>query len=133
MKEILDKLKRLLLELEKERGPILIFALFLRGDSIDRWDVVVSAPWLDSGSVDSYRIVATKIQNRLNAQEIIQLSRVVIVDVDDPVVAFLQDSYHVPNGTFKDVENCEPFSKRLNFTIRRAYLLRCIRASEKTS
>ncbi len=129
MKEILDKLKLLLLELEKEKGPILVFALFLRGDSPDRWDLVVSAPWLDSGNVDSYKTVAIKVQNALSAEEIVQLSRVVILDVDDPVVSFLQDSYSVPNGTFKDVENCEPFSQRFNFTIRRAYLLRCIRGS----
>lgn len=130
MKEILDKLKLLLLELEKEQGPVLIFALFLRGDSPDRWDLVVSAPWLDSGDVDSYKIVATKVQNRLKAEEIVQLSRVVVLDVDDPAVAFLQDSYNVPNGTFKDVENCEPLSQRFSFTIRRAFLLRCIRDSE---
>jgi predicted sugar kinase len=128
MKGILDKLKLLLLELEKEHGPMLIFALFLRGDSPDRWDLVVSAPWLDSGSVGSYKTVATKVQDRLNAEEIVQLSRVVILDADDLAVAFLQDSYQVPNGIFKDVENCEILSQRFNFTIRRAYLLRCIRA-----
>lgn len=129
MKEILRKLKLLLLELGKEERPMLIFALFLRGDAPDRWDLVVSAPWLDSGNVDSYKNIATKVQDRLSTEEIVQLARVVILDVDDPVVAFLQDEYHVPNGTFKDVENCEPLSQRFSFTIRRAYLLRCIRAS----
>jgi hypothetical protein len=126
MKKILDKLKSILLELEKEQGRVLVFALFLRGDSPARWDLVIAAPWLDSGNVESYKIVATKVQDLLNSDEIIQLSRVVVLDADDPVVSFLQDSYDVPNGTFKDIENCEPFSQRFNFTIRRAYLLRCI-------
>jgi hypothetical protein len=126
MRKILDKLKSILLDLEKEQGRVLVFALFLRGDSPARWDLVVVAPWLDSGNVKSYNIVATKVQNLLSADEIIQLSRVVILDPDDPVVSFLQDSYTVPNGTFKEIENCDPFSQRFNFTIRRAYLLRCI-------
>lgn len=126
MKKILDKLKSILLELEKKQGRVLVFALFLRGESPARWDLVIAAPWLDSGDVESYNIVAKKVQDLLNSDEIIQLSRVVIIDADDPVVSFLQDSYTVPNGTFKDIENCEPFSQRFNFTIRRAYLLRCI-------
>lgn len=126
MKKILDKLKSILIELEREQGRVLVFALFLRGDSPARWDLVIAAPWLDSGNVESYNIVATKVQDLLSSDEIIQLSRVVVLDADDPVVSFLQDSYTVPNGTFKDIENCEPFSQRFNFTIRRAYLLRCI-------
>jgi hypothetical protein len=127
MKDILDKLKLALSDLEEKHGRILVFILFLRGDSPDRWDLVVAAPWLDSGSVESYKIVATKVQNTLSSKEIVQLSRVVILDADDPAVQFLQDSYTVSNGAIKDIENCEPFSQRFNFTIRRAYLLRCIR------
>ncbi len=129
MKKILDKLKLVLLELEKERGQILVFAFFLREDYPARWDLVVAAPWLDSGNVESYKVVATKVQNLLSSSEIIQLSRVVILDADDPGVAFLQNSYSVPNGTSKEIENCEPFSRRFNFTIRRAYLLRCVHNS----
>ena len=129
MKKTLDKLKSILCELEKEHGQVLVFVLFLRGESPARWDLVIAAPWLDSGNAKSYHLVAKKVQNLLSSEEIIQLSRVVILDADDPVVAFLQDSYSVPNGTFKNIENCEPFSQRFNFTIRKAYLLRCIHAT----
>ncbi len=131
MKVILEKLKSVLHKLEKEQGRILVFALFLREDSPARWDLVVAAPWLDSGDVESYKIVATKVQHLLNSDEIIQLSRVVILDADDSVVSFLQDAYNMPNGTFKEIENCDPLSQRFNFTIRRAYLLRCIYDSTK--
>lgn len=126
MKEILEKLKSILLELEKEHGRILVFALFLRVESPARWDLVVVAPWLDSGNFESYKIVATKVQNLLTSDEVIQLSRVAIIDADDPAASFLQDSYSVPNGTLKEVENCEPLSRRFGFTISQAYLLRCI-------
>jgi hypothetical protein len=127
MKSILVKLKSILQDLEKKHGTILLFALFLRGESPDRWDLLVAAPWLSSGNVESYKIVGSKVQKLLSADEIIQLSRVAILDSDDPAVFFLQNSYDVPNGTFKDVENCEPLSQRFNFTIRRAYIFRCIK------
>lgn len=127
MKETLAKLKAILHDLEKKHGPILVLALFSRLDSPERWDLVVAAPWLDSAGANSYKLITTKIQNLLSSEEIIQLSRVVILDADDPVVSFLQDNYNVPNGSMKAIDNCEPFTQRFNFTVRRAYLLRCIR------
>lgn len=129
MKKILEKLKKVLVELENEHGSILVFALFLREDSPARWDLVVSASWLDSGNVESYKIVATKTQNVLDTEELVQLSRVVILDVEDSVVSFLQNSYNVPNGTIREIDNCAPFTQKFNFTIQRAYLLRCIKKS----
>ena len=131
MNEILDQLKKILLELEHEHSSILVFALFLREDST-RWDLVISAPWLDSGDAESYKIVATKVQNLLNTEELIQLSRIVILDVEDSAVSFLQNSYNVPNGSIKEIENCEPFTRKFNFTIKAAYLLRCIHAPSQT-
>lgn len=127
MKAILNKLKKALHELEKKHGPIFVFILFLREQSAGGWDLVVAAPWLSTNDMNSYKIVASKVQKLLNTKEIVQMSRVVIIDVDDPVVAFLQGLYNVPNGQFKEIENCEPFSRRFNFKIEQAYLLRCIK------
>ena len=73
MKKILEKLKKALAELEYENKSILIFALFLREDSPAKWDLVVSSEWLDSGNIESYKTVATKIQNTLDNQELMQL------------------------------------------------------------
>lgn len=130
MKYILEKLKALVLELEKEKGPILVFALFLREDPLEKWDIVVSAPWLNSNDMKSYKTLASKIQGVLSSQELVQLARIVILDVNDPVVSFLQESETVTNGHYGEVSG-ESFSERFGFTIKRAYLLRCQKIEKK--
>lgn len=47
MIETIDKLKALIQALEKEKGPLLICALFLREEPLEKWDFVISASWLN--------------------------------------------------------------------------------------
>ena len=128
MKEILVKLKSAVQALEKEHGPVLLFALFLREDALEKWDIVVSASWLSSSERKAYELVVSKIQAVLSASELIQFSRVVILDDTDPVVPFLQDVCPLTNGGFKESPkdfSVEPFSDKFRFTIKKAYILRC--------
>lgn len=128
MKEILDKLKTVVQSLESERGPMLLFVLFLREDSLEKWDVVVSASWLSSSEMVAYEITVSKIQAVLSASELLRLSRVVILDSADPVVAFLQDVCPLTNGGFKESPkdfSVDPCSEKFGFTIKKAYILRC--------
>lgn len=130
MNEILEKLKAALKELEKENGKIVLFALFLREEALGKWDLLVSASWLNSRSPDSYEIVAKTIQRCLHESEVVQIARVVILDTNDVAVAFLQGLYSIPNGSFVEVSNCEPLTNRFGFTIKRAYVLRCVKEIE---
>ncbi len=124
MIETLKKLKSVLLILENEHEPITVFALFLREDPLEKWDIVVSALWLNSNERSSYDIVASKIQENLNSSELVQLSRVVILDTTDPAIAFLQDKFSITNGHIEEFSG-EAFSDRFGFTIKKTFLLRC--------
>lgn len=124
MKAILDKLKAVLSALEKEYGPILVFALFLRTDPLEKWDIVIAASWLNPNELSSYKIVNSKIQEMLLPSDLVQLARIVILSDHDPVVSFLQDSETVTNGHFGEVAG-EVFTDKFGFTIKQAYLLRC--------
>lgn len=128
MKEILDKLKSVVRVLEMEHGPLLFFALFLREDSLEKWDIVVSATWLSSSEKAAYKMIVPKIQAALTASELVQFSRVVILDNTDPVVSFLQGVCPLTNGGFKESPtdfSVEPFSEKFGFSIKKAYILRC--------
>lgn len=130
MNEILEKLKTALKELEGENGRIVLFALFLREDALGQWDLLVSASWLNSRSPDSYEIVAKRIQKSLHESEVVQIARIVILDTNDVAVAFLQELYSIPNGSFEEVLNSEPLTNRFGFRIKRAYILRCVKENE---
>lgn len=124
MNIILNKLKHIVLDLEKEHGFIYIFGLFLRVDPIERWDVVLSASWLNPNELSSYGIIASKIQTTLDTNEQAQLARIVILDPNDPNVSFLQNLASVVNGKTDEVPG-GLLSDQFGFTIKRAYLLRC--------
>ncbi len=128
MNEILDKLKSVVLALEKEHQPILFFALFLREDSLQKWDIVISAPWLNPSEMHAYQIIASKLQATLSSSEIIEISRAVILDHTDPAILFLQEVCPLTNGGFKESPkdfSVEPLSEKFGFTIKKAYILRC--------
>lgn len=124
MNTILNKLKRVVLDLEKEHGFIYVFALFLRVDPIERWDVVLSASWLNPNELSSYDLIASKIQGALDTNEQVQLARIVILDPSDLNVSFLQNLASVVNGKTDEVPG-DLLSDKFGFTIKRAFLLRC--------
>lgn len=124
MKILLEKTKAVVLSLEKVHGSILVFALFLRAEPFEQWDVVVSAPWLNPNDLSSYKIVNAELQVKLSPEELLQIARIVILDVKDPTVSFLQDTMSVTNGHFGEVTG-EIFTEKFGFTIKKAYLLRC--------
>ena len=132
MKEILQKLKIVLGDLEREYGIVLLFAFFLREEALGRWDLLISAPWLEPRVLNSYEKVSKAIQKHLDNKELLQISRIVVLEADDPAVAFLQDLHSVPNGSFVEVQNCEPLSDKFGFTIKRAFVLRCIKHGDDT-
>jgi hypothetical protein len=55
------------------------------------WDVVLSAPWLPKEQkMDSYRFIFDKIRAVLNHQEFINISKLVLLDINEPFVKQLQ-------------------------------------------
>lgn len=123
MNEIIKKIKEAIISLEKENQALLICAVFLREDSLEKWDIVISASWLDSRTIESYKIVSSALQKILNESELVQVSRIVLIDQNDPVVSYLQSLKTITNGGFEELEESD-LSEKFRFDIRRAYLLR---------
>ena len=123
MNEIIEKIKSIIKDLENEHGPLLIGALFLREGDLEKWDLIFSALWLNPTEMQSYKTISSKLQESLNDTELAQLSRIVILNIDDPVVSYLQNLETITNGGFKELSALE-LSEKFKFTIKRAYLLR---------
>ena len=124
MNILIEKLKTIIKSLEKEYGPLLICALFLREGELDKWDLIISAQWLKPTEMQSYKLVSSKLQEALSQSELVQLSRIVILDQNDLVVSYLQGLETISNGGFKELRTND-LSEKFKFTIKRAYLLRC--------
>ena len=123
MKELLDKLKKVIHSLEVEKGmKFLICAMFLPAESYNKWDFLVSAPGLDADKLDSYRLISNKMQEYLTESESLQISRIVILGSEDDTVKFLQSLETIKSGEYKEFRP-EELTDKFKFTIKRAYLL----------
>lgn len=118
MKQILNKLITLERDVVAEKGPFLLFALFLREDAPNRWDFVVSAPWIEKDKMYSYRYFSDHLQSRLEREEVILLSRIVLIDENNPALEDIHEEFQVEHGLIK-VYNREFFGLQMD----RAYII----------
>ncbi len=95
-----ERLRDLERDVALERGDFELFALVLREDSPDRWDLVMAAPWLNPLAMDDYELLAREIRTRLDAEHARLISRIVILQQGDPALeAFLRFA-QLEHGTY---------------------------------
>jgi hypothetical protein len=62
----------------------------LREEAPDLWDLVVSAPWIESDKAKALAYIAAKINEVLTQDEVTKLSRIAIIDSNNPALEALQ-------------------------------------------
>jgi hypothetical protein len=80
MKQIAEKISSAVRTIIAEKGDVDLFALFLREDALDAWDVVFQADWASADKGDAIKYVAKKIASVLTAPERSKLSRIVVLE-----------------------------------------------------
>jgi hypothetical protein len=125
MKEIVKKLVQAEQEMAGEKGRFLVFALFLREDAPDLWDVVVAAPWVARNKSKSLKYISSKLGEVLEPNEVTKLSRIVIIEPDNPSLAVLRQAIHVEHGTAEIKD-----SNFFGLQIKHAYLITSRREQE---
>ena len=81
-REVVEKFGRLELELAQERGDFVFFALFMLENVPDRWDLMISARWLDTDKRRAIRYLVDQIKAKLGVEYLIRLSRIIVIDPD---------------------------------------------------
>ena len=118
MRDIAERLKAKEQEMATEKGPFMLFALFLREDAPDLWDLVVSAAWIGADKGNALSYISSKIREDLSTEEITKLSRIAIIDLDNPALEAIQKAIRVEHGLV-DVQNSNFFG----MPIRHAYIV----------
>ena len=98
MKEQAEKLKFIEQELSDSEGPFELFALFLREDAADKWDIIVSADWARENKRATIHLITEKITSRFNKQEMLMFSRLIVLDKDDASLKALHNAVQVEHG-----------------------------------
>lgn len=95
---MLDALQQLERELSEKHGKFKLFGVFLREDSVDRWDIVVAAPWLDKIKQRAIALISDKLKGALGASGLMNISRVVRLSNGDEFLAALNELPEVEHG-----------------------------------
>lgn len=97
--EITEKFTRLESQIAQERGGFTLFALFMREDVPDRWDLIVSAPWVGDDKEAAVSYLVDQIKSRLGEENLTMLSRIVPIGSDDPAVQRLNRTISTEHGS----------------------------------
>jgi hypothetical protein len=87
MKDLTDKFREILAEIEAEKGPFFFAALIERDNTPGRRDLVVSAPWI-SDEYEFYKYLSPKLHNHLTKEDWFVYSR---TEAIDPTDRFIQE------------------------------------------
>lgn len=98
-REFLDKFKKVESDIAAEKGDFALFALFLREDVPDRWDLIVSAPYASSRENADLKYFVDRIQKDVGDDALTFLSRIVFVDPHNISVQNLNRAINVEHGS----------------------------------
>ncbi len=118
MKQLLGKLTAMEREVSQEEGDFRLFALFLREDSPDKWDLLVSAPWLDTDRSGGMDYLAQQVRSRLDTKELLSLSRLVFIGADNPGIRAILQAFHAQHSQI-ELHDCNLFGLQ----IKHAYII----------
>ncbi len=119
---IIGKLRAIERATSSEKGDYKLFGLFLREDSLDKWDLLVAADWIRTDDPEPVEYISSKIQKSLTPYEIVSLSRVLLIPEDNPGLIALQQGFSVEGGSV-EIKN----STILGLQIKHAYIITCRR------
>ena len=118
MKELVEKLRLLETEISQKKGDFSLFAMFLRENAQDKWDLVASASWFWSDKKKTLDYLAKKLRSRLTSDELLTLSRIVLIEESDPMLHSVQQAFQA-HHTPIEVQDCNLFG----LPIQHAYII----------
>lgn len=118
MKDLVNKIISLEREMSKEKGSFSLFALFLREDTVGKWDILVSAHWLELDKKRNMEYITKKLYSYLNQDELLLISRIVLLEKNNPILNAIHKAIHVEHSSMEVHD-----SVFLSIRIKHAYVI----------
>ena len=118
MNKLINKFVELERKISQEKGDFTLFALFLREDAPDKWDLVVAAPWIASDRSAAFYYITSQLQAKLNPEELTGLSRVTLIKQASPALDAINQTIRT-NHRATEMKDSVFFG----LPIRRAYII----------
>lgn len=122
MKEIVEKLSRVIekITLEKTSGILRFFGLIERNDLENKWDILLSADWLEKNNSEKDLIYVIERLKEEFSNNLDFLSSVVLLIPSNPLIKYLAKAVSLSEN-----EGIERHSVKIDedFTIKHMYVL----------
>jgi len=118
MKEFLDKFVELERKIAKQKGNFTLFALFLRDNALNKWDLLVAAPWIEADRKTALTYLSKQIQPSMTAEELLQISRIVLIDETNPTLDMIRNTLQPKQGVVEITD-----SDLFGLQIKRAFII----------
>lgn len=117
MTKLAEKIAEVERAASKKKGGFALFALFLREDTPNKWDLVVAAPWADKREA-ALDFMVSEVKAHLQPEDVTDLSRIIVVEAKSAQVEAINKAINVEHG-LAEVVNSEFFG----MPIRHAYII----------
>ncbi len=118
MKDIATKLIGIEKKMSEKKGAFNLFALFMREDAENKWDLLVSSKWISKNKPESLKYIASNVQKALTQKELVKISRIVIIDDDNSAL----DAIHQAIATEHNITEIRD-SIFFGLSIQHAYII----------
>ncbi|MEZ4732198.1 MAG: hypothetical protein R3E79_34200 [Caldilineaceae bacterium] len=118
MKEFVDKFIELERKITEQKGSFTLFALFLRENALNKWDLLVAAPWIEADRKAALAYLSKQLQLSMTTEEMLQISRIVIIDETNPTLDIIHRTMQVKHNTLEITD-----SDLFGLQIKRAFII----------
>jgi hypothetical protein len=125
VKELVQKFIEIEHNISGKYGTFNLFALFLREDSPDKWDLVIASPWISKDKQSALKCVAEYVRGALDTNELLMLSRIVILDDKNKALDAINKAISTTHGAI-EIRDSDIFGLR----IKHAYLITSLKNNE---
>ncbi len=87
--------------LSEHQGAFSLFALFLREDAPEKWDLIASAPWIEVNKEKALRVISDSVRQHLKLPELFAISRIVLVEPASPAVDAINRAFDAHHATIE--------------------------------
>ena len=94
-KKLVDKLINVEKHLSSKKGPFDLFALILREELSDKWDLLVAADWIENNFDQSLKLISRELTKKLSSEELSAISKVVLLSIFDQRVKSVQKAIEI--------------------------------------
>lgn len=122
----IDPFRKAMHRIASRKGDFTLFALFRRANGLGRWDLVVSAPWLEKGKSKAFGELVDLLAKSIDKGSFLQLARVEPIPGNNPTLKSILADFPVDDGE-RRLRNADLFG----LEIAEAIILRAKRPGPK--